>query len=46
MESDCKHLFFRQEIETADGFLHVEAFLLLACINVPHSDGLIVAPAE
>lgn len=46
MEAHSKDLFFRQEIETADSLVNLNALLFLACLDIPESNSLIVATAD
>jgi hypothetical protein len=39
---DRRRTFFQQEIDTADRFLDLQAFLHLACFNVPKTNGFVV----
>lgn len=46
LEELSRLAFFCQEINTANGFLHLQALLHLARLDVPEPNRLVIAPAD
>lgn len=46
VEPNGENLLFREEVETAHGFWNLKTLFLLSGVNIPHSDCLVIAPAE
>lgn len=46
MEANYKDFLFCQEVEAADRLFDLQALLLLASLNIPHADRLVVAAAD
>ena len=46
MEANHKDFLLGQKVEAADRLFDLQALFLLASLDIPHADGLVVAAAD